>query len=271
MRVLIISFFSVSLSILILILVAGHVSAQVVINEFVPDANPEWVEFYNKDQNSADLSEYFFDDEADFDSDEGSSEITSLFGILGPTQACYWNLSTYLNNDEDTPTLFSEDGDIVDTYTYAQPAEDKSYARIPDGGEWQVGQTPTKVTTNCSNLAPTPTSTPTLSPSPTPTPTLTPTPTPTPKPTLTPKPTFSPTPKPTEATQEAGEENLVLGLREELNSPSPTTIPDGENKRKFPILAGVLIFVGLVIGGFGLYSFFRNKQKGYNEGDGEIA
>ena len=189
---------------LIGLFLASPVRAAVVINEFLPapvSGNKEWVEFYNTDTATVDLSDYFFDDDANFQTDGGSSTKIPIAGLLGPTAVCYWELSTYLNNNGDTPTLFNTTGAIIDSYIYTQTTTDKSYARIPDGGEWQTDQMPTKTAINCLDLAPTPTptATPTSTPTPTATPTTTPTASPTPSPkasggaaTVTPKPTASP-------------------------------------------------------------------------------
>ena len=161
------------------------VFAEVVINEFLPKSSQEWVEFYNKGPLTEDLSNYFFDDDNDFNSDSGSSPKFKLAGILAPGTTCYWNVNSYLNDNGDTPTLFYSDGNLVDSYSYTTTVTDKSYSRIPYGGDWQSDQEPSKSAVECLSLVPslTPTLTPTLTP---PTPTLTPRPTSTP--TLTPTP-----------------------------------------------------------------------------------
>lgn len=167
------------------------VNASVIINEFYPKSS-EWVEFYNASSDAEDLANYVFDDDSDFNSDTESKNKISLLGIVQPQSLCYWDLSAYLNDAGDTPTLFKSDGTTVDSYTYSSSTVDKSYSRIPDGGEWQVDQIPTKITVSCMSLAPT--STPT--PSPTPIPTSTNTPYPTSTPTNKPTPTYTPTPTP---------------------------------------------------------------------------
>lgn len=168
------------------------VNASVIINEFYPKSS-EWVEFYNASSDAEDLANYVFDDDPDFNSDIESKNKISLIGILQPQSLCYWDLNAYLNDAGDTPTLFKSDGTTVDSYTYSSPTVDKSYSRIPSGGEWQVDQIPTKITISCMSLAPT--STPTSSPTPTPTPTNTPYPTSTPTNKPTPTYTLTPTPK----------------------------------------------------------------------------
>lgn len=260
-------------TVLFLFLFATPIKGQVVINEFVPNASQEWVEFYNSGASEENLSDYFFDDDTDFNSDSGSSQKVQLSGLLSPSSTCYKDLSTFLNNDGDTPTLFKSDGSNIDSYSYSNTTPDKSYSRIPDGGVWQSEQSPTKSITSCLSLAPTstptptPTSTLTATPDPTSAPTATSTPVPTPTKTPTPTPTKTPTPKPTitptsPPPPETSPESEVLGLRNELNA-TPTPQP-GFQKGKIPAIAFVLIGFGLVSFGFAAFSFLKNKNKGYN-------
>lgn len=178
-------------ALLLIVLIIPPSTSALVINEFVPNANPEWVEFYNNDATTTDLSNYYFDDDTDFNSDSGSSSKIALSGLLNSGQTCFRDLSTMLNNDGDTPTLFKADSTLVDSYNYASSSAGLSYSRVPDGAEWMVAQTPTKSTQNCQDLAPTSTPVP-----PTSTP-IPPTPNPTPTPTVAPVPTKKPTPTPT--------------------------------------------------------------------------
>ena len=229
-----------------------------MINEFLPNpssGNSEWVEFYNSGPLSIDLSDYYFDDDTSFLSDSGSSPKVALSGLLPSLTTCYLNLSTVLNNNGDIPTLFKTDGSIVDTYQYTQTTVDKSYSRIPDGGDWQTIQTPTKSSTLCADLAPTPTSTP-IPPTVTPTPQPTSTPEPTVAPTLTPAPTqipvtHTPTPNPTPTATPTSEtiENNVPGesaTAAEKPTPSPASSKPANAQTKEPI--SLLPFVFIVSG-----------------------
>jgi len=147
------------------------VSAQVVINEFMPNpegsdgGSNEWVEFYNTGSQEVDLTQHYFDDDNDFDEDIGKG-IVQLSGVLQAHSLCYLGLSSYLNNDGDVPTLFKDDKSIVDSYSYSSSTEGKSYSRIPDGGGWQSDQNPSKTGIQCQDLAPLPTFTPTDTPAP---------------------------------------------------------------------------------------------------------
>ena len=248
------------------------VRAELMINEFLPNSSQEWVEFYNPDTSSIDLSSYFFDDDTDFNTDIGSAK-RQLLGILDVGMTCYLNLSTYLNNDEDTPTLFKTDGSTIDSYYYSATVSDKSYSRIPDGGSWSLEQNPTKSITQCSDLAPTPSPT----PSPTPTVTSTSTPTPTATSTSTPNstvvPTRTPTPKPTktptpEPTQEEEVEEEVLGIQSEIINSSPIVENQEETEKpKISIFAILFIVLGISFVGFSGFAFF--KQKGLNNRENE--
>lgn len=252
--------------------IGGQVRAAVVINEFLPnpegvDSN-EWVELYNSDSNSIDLSDYFFDDDSDFTSDSGNSAKVALTGLLSSQSTCYWELSTYLNNNGDTPTLFHTDGSVVDSYSYAEPIEGKSYARIPDGGAWQTDQAPTKSSTRCVDLAPTPTPSPTSSPTPpptstpaatdTPTPAKTPTPTPTPTPKLLLTPTKKPTPTLALNATAGASLGAVLGATPEAASPTPALTAQGSRRLLPAAIALALVGLGLAL----LAGVFIWKKRG---------
>lgn len=172
-------------------------AVEVLINEFLPNPSSEsseWVEFYNTSSTTIDLSNYYFDDDTNFDSDSGSSPKAALSGLLSSLQTCFWELSTYLNNNGDSPTIFKIGSSTsVDTYTYSSSSAGLSYARVPDGGNWIVSQQPTQSSTKCIDLAPSPTPTPSPTSSPTPTSAPAPTATKTPTPTSTPNsPTLTP-------------------------------------------------------------------------------
>lgn len=206
--------------------------AAVLLNEFLPrpsGSNPEWVEFYNSGAAAENLSNYYFDDDSSFESDTGSSGKVAISGSLTPQSTCYWELTTYLNNDGDTPTIFKLDGAVEDSYQYSQTSTDKSYARLPDGGPWQTNQSPTKSSTRCLDLAPTPT--PTVAPAPTASPTPVPTPTPTPAPTplastSTPLPSSSsPTPKKSKITATISPTGTVLAESDQTSIVSEYQLP----------------------------------------------
>lgn len=166
------------------------VSAAVRLNEIYP-APPtgefEWVELYNDEDTTIDLSTYTLSDPTEkflkFDNT-----------IIGPNSFLIATSSGVLNNSGDI--VFLKTGnETVETATYSASFDSsKSFAKCPDGtGSWF---TTTAITKNSSNIDACPTSTPTPSPTPpvSPTPIVTETPTPT----LTSTPTLTPTPAPVE-------------------------------------------------------------------------
>lgn len=158
---------------LLFFIFTAEASAQMIINEFIPNpvgddgGGHEWVEFINSGSQDVDLSEYYFDDDNNFDDDSGLSGKIQLSGILTPDSLCFLSLSSYLNNNGDNPTLFKVDKSIIDNYAYSSSSEGKSFSRVPDGGAWQSNQEPSKVATSCQSLVASPTVTPTNTPGPT--------------------------------------------------------------------------------------------------------
>lgn len=113
-----------------------------------------------------------------------------------------------------------------------------------------------------------PTSTPNSTDTPVPTTTSTPTPTlnitSAPKPVITPSATPKKSDKP--LSTEVPQEELVLGLRNELQSSSPVPTNNPEAKKTFPILPLFFIFGGLIciiLAGWGLFAKLRSE--GYSQ------
>lgn len=132
------------------------------INEFLAhpsSGNKEWVEFYNPE--SIDFSDYFLDDDLDFNDDTGNSSKKSLTMINNSNPLYpYFELNSFFNNSGDYVVLFSPDGKIIDQYQYTEdPGADISIGRFPDGnGEFALLSLETKGNPNSS--PPTPTSLP---------------------------------------------------------------------------------------------------------------
>jgi len=179
----------------------SKVSAQVVINEFVPDSSTEWVEFHNASSSAEYIKDYWVDDDSDFNSDSGSSSKKQLTNLnISNVTFPYFEMASFLNNGGDYVVLFAPDGTLIDQYVYdSSPGYDVSIGRSPDSsGAFAILETPTK---GSANSGPKSTSTPepTSTPNPTSTPISTSTPTPEPtvlaiatkKPTITPKPTIN--------------------------------------------------------------------------------
>lgn len=120
----------------------------------------------------------------------------------------YIELSSFLNNSQDSVVLFDSNGTLIDKYIYSEDyGKDKSFGRSPDGADnWTLLDSSTKGLQNSN-----PQQLPTLTPIPTLTPTKTPTPSKTPTPVKVPTATKVPTPTKTP------------------KPPTPTKIPIGTN------------------------------------------
>ncbi len=164
--------------------------AALYINEFSSSGSSDWVEIYNSDSTSVDLTNYLVKD--------ASTNTHNLSGSIEGNSFITFDWNDNLNNNGDTIKLTLNDN-VIDEVVYgangtAAPSGSQTAGRIPDGSStWTLFTNATKGSTNNSpTVAPTPTPSPT--PSPTPTPTPSPTPTKTPTPTPSPTPTKSPTP-----------------------------------------------------------------------------
>lgn len=180
--------------------------AALYINEFSSGTTSDWVEIYNSDTNSVDLSLYILRD----------STVTNkldLSGSIGANGFATFEWSNRLNNPGDTiKLLLSADESVIDQVVYGEgglqaPQDTQTAGRNPDGSSNVVllSFSTKGVSNNTATSVPTATLTPTNSPTSTntPTPIKSPTPTPTIKLTSTPtpvifaNPTKTPTPKPT--------------------------------------------------------------------------
>ncbi len=143
------------------------------VNEFMPDPaqdwngdsvaddNDEWIEIYNANAFSVDLSNWKLDDVAN-----GGSNPYPIPG--GTTVAAQSFLVFYraatniaLNNTNDDVRLLHPDGTVADMISYKTSASNASWSRVPDGANYfSLYCPPTPNASNCS-VAPTPTLTPT--------------------------------------------------------------------------------------------------------------
>jgi len=211
------------------LLFPSEIFAQLVINEFSSNSDPEWVELYNPSEEKIDLSNWKITD-----GNTSSSDDIQLDGCIGAWGfRLFGRKEGWLNNSGgDTITLKNTANEPVDTVVYGSggvigiPPEGKSASRDSNGGtNWVIFEIPTPENTACqievipspfpTNMS-TPTITPTSTIAPTVNLTLAPTFTSTPMSTLTLTPTPIPTstPIPTEdgifkiktVKNEAGEE-----------------------------------------------------------------
>ncbi len=232
------------------------VSAQVVINEFVPNPSSgnDWIELYS--ESDIDISSWILDDEGT----TTNMVIVPAQTTIGPSSNKFYviDVGTRLNQSSDKIYMYKQDQTLVDSKDYDyNPGTDISFGRYPDGQGWGTCVLSKGLNNgNCSF----PTPTPTPIPSPTPTPTSAPTPTKTPTPTSTKSPSPKPTIKPTENPLESPTdfESEVLGAREGLMpSDSPSPIPASLKFNFQNIFPVVLVIFGIVLLGVGSYPFIK--------------
>ncbi|MBI4034820.1 MAG: lamin tail domain-containing protein [Candidatus Chisholmbacteria bacterium] len=250
------------LGIAVYLIKAPVVWAQVNINEFEVDPNPEWVEFYNPEGDADVLKSYWLDDDLDFENDSGSSSKKSLAGLnTADPMYPYLEFNSFLNNSGDYVVLFDAAGNLVDHYQYTQnPGTGISMGRSPDGeGEFTVLATATK---GSANSAAKPSVSPTPSPTASPEPELTPVSTPTSVVTTT-KAAALPTRSPailaakTEATGTAvkvSEINLATTTASGEVMSTPEATIASRSKLPWGIM---LILGGATLGGMGLLPVIR--------------
>lgn len=235
-----------------------NIFAQVVINEFVPNADEEWVEFYNASDSAEYLKEYWIDDKPD--GGQAKKQLTTL-NIENPKFPHFILGGSYLNNNGDKIILYDKNNSIVDQYEFSSvPAGGLSIGRHPDQtGSFAFLQSATKGAANSQpKVDPTPTPTLNVTPSPTPSPTVTPTPTV--KPSSTPKPTPKRTPSPTP--EVLGETNDTTSPPPLKLEPSPTPAEvELESSSATPLLAITFIVGGLAMLVFAIISSVKKLPR----------
>lgn len=263
-------------SLFLFFLNSSVVNAQ-VINEFVGNSDPEWVEFYNASASAEYLKSYWLDDDNNFEEDSGNSGKKLLSSLNTDNSSYpYFEVSNFLNNtDGDDVVLFDPNGNQVDFYHYSSDLGDGvAIGRSPDNtGSFVVLESSTKGSGN-SGPKPDPTST----PGPTDTPTKTPTPVPTSKLTATPtvKKTTTPRVLPQQTSSNTknqidlnGESNNndVLGLRDQMKpTENDVELGDGNNSEggKFPWESILFILSGGGFIGSGIYLYKKYQKENLN-------
>ncbi len=113
---------------------------KMLINEFLadPTTGNDWVELYNNDTKSINLSNWQVNDTA------GNKEIIADV-VLAPGERTLVDMGSSLNKGGDTIYLINDEGLIIAQETYAtEIGEDKSYGRMHDGmGTWVTFDEPT--------------------------------------------------------------------------------------------------------------------------------
>jgi len=133
--------------------------ASVVLNEYMPnpsgnDDDPmpqgEWVELYNNGGTALDVDGWRIYDAAGAyvpiisGNIVGGSTVVPAGGYL----VVYRNGYSFSLNNSGAETVYLYDGDIgsgtlVDSHSYSGSTEDKTWARVPDGGGWSDGHVKT--------------------------------------------------------------------------------------------------------------------------------
>jgi len=128
--------------------------ADVVINEFVPNATNEWVELYNKGSEDINISGCFIDDKLGTIGSSDPQKISDGTIIQAGKYYVYDLGSGYLNNSGDDIYFIAPDGTtVIDknlSFADSTNHSDQSIYRLPDGGSWasDFDDTPTKGAAN---------------------------------------------------------------------------------------------------------------------------
>lgn len=162
-----------------LFFIVSKVKAQVIINEFSSNSDPEWVELYNSFNEIVNLTEWKITD-----GNTSTSDDLILNGCIANQGFRSFSRSSGWLNDTggDTINLKDSNGNQIDQVIYGSggivgiPQSGRSASRVPDGNQsWVILDSATQQNDNCQ-IFPTP------SPSPVSTPIQTPTAIPSPTP-----------------------------------------------------------------------------------------
>lgn len=184
-----------------------------IISEIMadPTEGDEWVEIYNPNEFSIELSNFQLDD-----IDGGSKPVNLPKTQLESKQYYVHYFSSMFNNGGDSVRILFG-SHLIDSYTYSVTTKGISFAK-DSSGNWQKTTDPTPGEEN-SIQAP-------ITPSPTPQTIATPKPSSTPKPTPTPKVKKIPTPKVLSAKISAGTTSASVKKSEmEQNNPKNSYMP----------------------------------------------
>lgn len=147
-------FFMLMLSIFLAVNSAG---ANVLINEMLANPAKDWngngdisgmddefIELYNSANQSVDISGYVLRDTV-YRSTPGEYVLPegSVIGPGGFLNIFVSKSGVFQGNDGDAIKLYDPKGNLVDEKEYSAAVVDVSFARIPDGGEWNNSTAPT--------------------------------------------------------------------------------------------------------------------------------
>jgi hypothetical protein len=135
------------------------VSGSILINEIM--ANPlrddnaikpdgEWIELYNKLECEIDLNNWYLRESSGKNLPIIAANTVNSTTKIAPKglMVVYRNgINFPLNNDFDTVTLYwpqssGSDG-VMDNFSYGSTTENKTWSRVPDGGDWAIDRYPT--------------------------------------------------------------------------------------------------------------------------------
>src|SRR5690606_2253043 len=124
----------------------------VVINEFVSEPNPEWLELYNTTNSPVSLDGWRIRDAAD--NTFATLDVSDT--ISGKSFLVVEDNTTLNNGGPESSELLDDSGVVIDTISYPggvdTPESGQSAGRAGDGADdWMIFNNPTKGTTN--NLA----------------------------------------------------------------------------------------------------------------------
>lgn len=125
---------SLLLSVLIYLATTRLVQARLTLNEVYPapaSGDDEWIEFYNDEESTIDISGFFIEDLA-------GNKIKINLNELSGFSFAVTTSKNVLNNGGDTVYLKNNSGEIVEQVTYSDQFDPEStYAKCPDGeGLW---------------------------------------------------------------------------------------------------------------------------------------
>lgn len=144
-------------------------SSDVLINEFVPKGDQEWVEIFNSGPTEVNLAGWSLKDKA-----QSPKSLDSLGIIKAGGLGVYYNAKGWLNDSGDKITLKNDQDKLIDEIIYGNesgsiiksPKQGKSGARTPDGEDWKTDINSTPGSSNPLPPSPSPSPSPSLSPSP---------------------------------------------------------------------------------------------------------
>lgn len=116
----------------------------IVINEFYAYSSEDWIELYNPNSQTINISGWTLDDantSSDMHEFPENAQISANSFIIA-------NVGTRLNKNGDTITLYDNDANLIDEITYYSTTDGVSKGRHPDGGDWYECLEPSKGLSN---------------------------------------------------------------------------------------------------------------------------